>query len=123
MKTNKIIYWITTSLVGLGQTFAAYSYFTDPKVTEGFKHLGFPDYFRLELAAAKLIGVLVILLPFIPVRVKEWAYAGFGIVFVSATIAHIASGDPTGQVVAPLVMFALLIVSNIYLHKSKNHIS
>ncbi|MBY0426335.1 MAG: DoxX family protein [Cytophagales bacterium] len=119
MKTNKIIYWIATGLVGLGQTFAAFNYFTNPQIADAFKHLGFPDYFRIELGTAKVIGVLVLLLPFIPVRVKEWAYAGFGIVFISATIAHIASGDPVGQAIAPLVMLTFLIVSNIYLHKTK----
>jgi hypothetical protein len=120
MKSNKIIYWITTGLVGLAQSFAAFSYLTNPQITEGFKHLGFPEYFKFELAFAKIIGVLVLLIPQIPSRVKEWAYAGFGIVFVSASIAHAASGDATAQIITPIVLLAILITSNIYYHKLKH---
>jgi hypothetical protein len=53
----------------------------------------------------------------IPMRVKEWAYAGFGIVFISAPIAHYSSGDGMAMVVPPLVFMAVLILSNVYLHK------
>jgi len=34
-------------------------------------HLGFPDYFRIELAFAKTIGALVLIIPKIPIRIKE----------------------------------------------------
>ena len=117
MKANKIIYWITTGIVGAMMLFSAYSYYTNPQVADGFKHLGFPDYFRVELAIAKITGALILLIPFVPIRIKEWAYAGFGITFISAAIAHINSNDTTAMIITPLVMLAILIVSNIYLHK------
>jgi O-antigen/teichoic acid export membrane protein len=55
--------------------------------------MGFPSYFRIELCWAKLAGVLVLLLPMAPARMKEWAYAGFAITLVSAVIAHLSVGD------------------------------
>ena len=55
-------------------------------------HLGFPDYFRVELSWAKLLGVVLLLAP-VAARLKEWAYAGFAITLVSALIAHLAVGD------------------------------
>ena len=58
-----------------------------------FTHLGFPDYFRLELSWAKLLGVVDLLLAPVPVRLKEWAYAGFAITLGSALIAHLSVGD------------------------------
>jgi hypothetical protein len=119
MKKNKIIYWTTTGLIGLMMLFSGSQYFLNPKVVEGFTHFGFPDYFRIELGIAKLIGALVLLIPQIPTRVKEWAYAGFGIVFISASIAHYNNGDPIANVISPMVFLAILIVSNIYLHKVK----
>ena len=61
-------------------------------MAEAFAHLGFPDYFRVELALAKLFGVVLLLAP-VPARLKEWAYAGFAITLVSALIAHLAVGD------------------------------
>ena len=117
MKSVKIIYWTTTVLVGVMMLFSTYMYFTAPDVKQGFVHLGFPDYFRVQLAIAKLLGALALLLPFIPARVKEWAYAGFAINFISAFIAHIASGDPVGGSLFPLVLLAILAAS--YISKEK----
>lgn len=117
MKKDKIIYWVSTGVIGAMMLFSGYSYFTNPQIVEGFKHMGFPDFFRVELGIAKIIGALVLLIPQIPTKIKEWAYAGFIITFVSASIAHINAGDPTPNAITPLVMLAVLLVSNFYLSK------
>lgn len=114
MKKDKIIYWITTGLIGLMMLFSAYNYFTNPEMQAAFVHLGFPDYFRIELGTAKILGVVALLLPITPSRIKEWAYAGFGLVFISAAIAHFASGDPTAMFITPLVLLGVLAVSYVY---------
>ncbi|RYY35651.1 MAG: DoxX family protein [Sphingobacteriaceae bacterium] len=111
MKLLKIFYWITTAIVALIMIWSAYLYVTLPKVAEGFAHLGFPSYFRIELAVAKLLGGLALLIPAVPIRVKEWAYAGLGITFISAFIAHYASGDPGSVISGPVVFFILLTIS------------
>jgi hypothetical protein len=85
-------FWIATALFCLQIGFTAYAQLTLPVVAEAFAHLGFPGYFRVELALAKLLGVVVLLAP-VPARLKEWAYAGFAITLVSAMIAHLSVGD------------------------------
>ena len=85
-------YWIATSLFALQMGFTAYAQLRLPQVAEMFTHLGFPDYFRVELSWVKLAGILVLLLP-APARLKEWAYAGFAITLGSALIAHFSMGD------------------------------
>ena len=85
-------FWTVTALFCLQIGFTAYAQLTLPQVAEAFAHLGFPDYFRVELALAKLLGVVLLLAP-VPARLKEWAYAGFAITLVSALIAHLAVGD------------------------------
>ena len=117
MKKNNIIYWSATGLIALMMVFSAYSYITKPEIAAAFKHLGFPDYFRIELAIAKILGAIVLIIPQIPNRIKEWAYAGFGIIFLSATIAHISSGDPASIAAMPIIFFVVLVISNVYLHK------
>ncbi len=117
MKKNTVIYWVTTGIIAFMMVFSAYSYLAKPEIAAAFKHLGFPDYFRIELATAKILGALVLIIPQIPVKIKEWAYAGFGITFISATIAHISSGDPAPMFSMPLIFLVVLIVSNIYLYK------
>ena len=91
-KGVRIVFWVVTVLLCLQLGFTAYAQLSLPQVAAAFQHLGFPDYFRVELALAKLIGVIVLLVP-APARLKEWAYAGFAITLVSALIAHFAVGD------------------------------
>ena len=118
MKKNKIIFWTTTGIISVMMLFAAYNYLTNPDMEKAFIHLGFPQYFRIELAAAKILGVLALLLPIIPTSLKQFAYFGFAITFVSAFIAHASSGDPMNLVVMPLVFFALLVISYAYFQKT-----
>ncbi len=74
MKATRISYWILTGIVSLMMTYSGYAYLSDPKIAQAFIHLGYPGYFRVELGIAKLIGVVLLLLP-VPPRVKEWTYA------------------------------------------------
>jgi hypothetical protein len=87
-------FWIATALFALQMGFTAYAQLRLPQVAENFTRLGFPAYFRIELSWAKLAGLAALLVPIVPARVKEWAYAGFAITLVSALIAHLAVGDP-----------------------------
>jgi hypothetical protein len=85
-------FWVVTVLLCLQLGFTAYAQLTLPQVAKAFTHLGFPEYFRVELTWAKLLGVALLLAP-VPARLKEWAYAGFAFTLVSALIAHLAVGD------------------------------
>jgi len=85
-------FWIATALFCLQIGFTAYAQLALPQVAEAFARLGFPGYFRVELAWAKLVGIVLLLAP-VPARLKEWAYAGFAITLVSALIAHLAVGE------------------------------
>lgn len=60
MKAIKIIYWITTGLIVLGMLANVYNYFFNPALKVAFAHLGFPDWFRVELGTAKLLGAVVV---------------------------------------------------------------
>jgi hypothetical protein len=91
-KINAVLYWIVTALLCLQLTFTAYAQLRLPQVAAAFTHLGFPDYFRVELSWAKLLGVALLVAP-VPARLKEWVYAGIAIDLASAVIAHVAVGD------------------------------
>ena len=116
MKAIKITYWATTVIVAIMMVYSAYAYLTQDAMLQAFRHLGYPDYFRVELAYGKLIGAILLIAP-VSARIKEWVYAGFIITFVSAFIAHSASGDPVNYRVMPLVFLALLITSYLTYHK------
>jgi DoxX-like protein len=90
-----IAFWIVTALFALQIGFTAYAQLRLPQVAEAFARLGFPDYFRVELACAKILGVVLLFAP-VPARLKEWAYAGFAITLASALIAHLSIGEGPG---------------------------
>ncbi|MGE3759908.1 MAG: DoxX family protein [Pseudobdellovibrionaceae bacterium] len=109
-KMIKGLYWGATGLLSLMVLFSAFGYFTSEQMVAAFQHLGFPGYFRVELGIAKILGVIAILIPGKTI-LKEWAYAGFTITFVSAFIAHVSSGDPASVVIAPIIALILLTIS------------
>ena len=117
MKAMKITYWISTGLVVLMMLLSVYSYFFNPALKTAYAHIGFPDWFRVELGIAKLLGLLALGIPFVPARVKEWAYFGFFINFSSAFVAHYMVGDPVFNLAAPLVVLLVLVVSYITYRK------
>lgn len=115
-RAGTIVYWVVTALFCLWMAFTAYAQLKVPAVAEAFKALGFPGYFRVELSWAKFLGIAVLLFPF-PGRIKEWAYAGFAIVLVSAFTAHLSMGQGAAQWLWAPVAFVLLAVS--YLLRSR----
>ena len=115
MKSTKIIYWITTSIICL---FASSAIFMNSKMAiEGATHLGIPRWLGLEVSIGQLIGLLLLIIPAVPARLKEWAYVGFGILYITATVAHIAVGDPLNNTIMAIVFFILLLVSYTSFHK------
>ncbi|MBX9449951.1 MAG: DoxX family protein [Taibaiella sp.] len=52
---------------------------------------GFSRIFKIQLGTAKILGAVALLLPFVPKGFKQFAYAGFVINMMSATIAHAAT--------------------------------
>ncbi len=117
MKTNKIIYWVTSGIFSSFIFLTGISYFIDPKIVGIYKHLGFPDYFRIEIGIAKILGVCALIIPGIPKRIKEFTYAGFSIMLISGCIAHYKSGDPISSMIITAVCFILLVCSFIFWSK------
>ena len=95
LRALTVAYWIFTALFCLEMSFTAYyELLVLPQAAEAFTRLGFPaGYFRIELSWAKVLGVVVLIIPSVPARLKEWAYAGFAINLISALVAHLSIHD------------------------------
>ncbi len=129
-KRDTIIYWSTTGIVCCVMVFSIINFvfndhFPFPNGKEGaFVHLGLPNYFKIELTIAKILGVLALLIPNVPTKIKEFAYFGFGITLLSAGIAHFARGDAELSilfVIDPLIFLGILAVSYWYFIKRILH--
>jgi hypothetical protein len=115
MKTTKIIYWVTTSIICL---FASTAIFMNTEMAiKGAEHLGIPRYLGLEVSIGQLIGLVLLIIPAVPARYKEWAYVGFGIMYLTAVNAHISVGDPMGEAAMAVAFFGLLLTSYFSFHK------
>jgi hypothetical protein len=108
-KRNQILYWALTLLVLLPAAGSAIPelFMHGPRATvESYQSLGYPLYLMKILGFAKLLGAFVILTDRNR-RITEWAYAGFGILFLGATASHFLAGDPTHAPI-PLLFFVVL---------------
>ncbi len=83
----------------------------------GILGLGYPSYFIGMLTAYKILGSLALVIPRVPERIKEWAYAGFAFDFISASISIWAVAGFGWTVFFPMIFMAILAVSYIYRHK------
>ena len=112
-KAITIAYWIVTALFCLEMSFTAYyELLVLPQAAEAFARLGFAaGYFRVELSWAKVVGVLALLVPMVPARLKEWAYAGFAINLVSALIAHLSIHDRPAALAPSSITSVLWVLS------------
>src|ERR1700760_3867285 len=112
MEKRKLIwYWIITILLsfcifsgGLAQALQVQG------VVQGFKPLGYPNYFISIIGVWKVLGIIAILIPGFKL-LKEWAYAGLFFTMTGAVISHIASNDLHAQIIAPFVLAIFAVLS------------
>ncbi len=108
---GKLFFWVPTSLFALFMGFSGVLYLSGaPQIVAGFAHLGYPDYFRTFLGFAKVVGVVLLVLP-VGRELKQLAYAGFAFNLAAAIASHIAVGDAASAVLTPVLPAVLLVIS------------
>lgn len=110
-----MIYWISTALVCGFLSLSAWSYIFHQPTIIGIAELGFPNFFRIQLAILKLLAAIVILIPAAPLLAKDWAYAGTVLFLITAIVAHVAHNDSHFISVLNIALIALAITSSITL--------
>lgn len=117
MKKQKIVFWTATVLIALFEGVIPALTSQTELAKEGIRHLGYPEYFGAALVVFKILGVIILIVPKIPSRLKEWAYAGFTFNFIFAMISHAAVDGINAQTFFPLIVLFVLAISYIYYHK------
>ncbi|MCW3083459.1 MAG: hypothetical protein JWP12_825 [Bacteroidetes bacterium] len=121
-KTVKIIYWIATVLIALF-VLPGIFFLNSPMAVEGSRHLGVPEWLRLEVGIGHFIGALILIIPVFGKRIKEWAYVALGIEYISAIIAHLYVDGVTSEAFFALIIFVILLISYIFYHKMKDAVA
>lgn len=84
---------ITTGLFSLLMFGSGLALLTSrPQAVRALVLLGYPAYLPPLLGFAKIAGVLALVVPKIPPRVREWAYAGFAFDLIGAVYSHARGG-------------------------------
>ena len=123
MKKNKIIFWISTSIIFLWEGLMPLGtlLFAPEYANAGTKPLGYPDYFAYALIICKVLGATAIMIPKLPVKLREWAYAGLAFDLIFATYSHIVVDGNIGFIMLPVIIGIILAVSYIYKNKINSH--
>ena len=116
-KREQIVYWTSTGIIAGIMLWSALNFAFNPNMKGAFAHFGLPNWFRIELTTAKIFGVFALVTPRLPVLIKDFAYFGFAITLVSASVAHLSSGDPIWLPIAHSMFLSSLVVSYLYYHK------
>ncbi len=118
MKKTKIFFWVATIIIFLMEGVLPVLTSQTELARDGIRHLGYPAYFGNMLVVFKVAGALALMIPQVPARVKEWAYAGFAFDFIAAAVSHGATDGPGNfQTFFPLIFLVLLVISYISYHK------
>lgn len=116
-KKIKIIYWVTTIIIFLFEGIMPALTSQSEMAKEGIRHLGYPAYFGVALTVFKVAGSILLILPNVPAKVKEWTYAGFAFDFIFAAISNAAVDGFKPGLLLPVAFLGLLIAS--YLSRQK----
>lgn len=116
-KKFKIIYWATTIIIFLFEGVIPALTSQSEMAKEGIRHLGYPAYFGVALIVFKVIGSILLILPNVSSRIKEWTYAGFAFDFIFAAISNAAVDGFKPGLLLPVAFLGLLIAS--YLSRQK----
>jgi FtsH-binding integral membrane protein len=123
MKKNRIIFWITTSILFLWEGLMPLCtlLFMPQYINAGTKPLGYPDYFAYTLIIFKVLGATALMLPKLPGKLREWAYAGLTFNLIFAVISHVVVDKNIGYILMPMVVGIILAVSYFYNQKIQNN--
>jgi uncharacterized membrane protein YphA (DoxX/SURF4 family) len=116
-KSTVITYWAATIFIFLFEGVMPALTSQTELAKEGVRHLGYPDYFGVALVIFKIGGSILLVIPRLPKRVKEWVYAGFAFDFIFACISHWVVDGVGFQTLIPLILLAILAASYICYHK------
>jgi DoxX-like family len=117
MKRDNLIYWITTSVFFLFDGVMPAIFSQSEMSKTAMAHLGYPPYFLTFLTICKVAGALALIIPQVPPRVKEWAYAGFAFSLLAAAWSNVSTDGFNPSVALPFVALAILMVSHHFYHK------
>ncbi|MFC3196707.1 DoxX family protein [Parapedobacter deserti] len=110
-KSAKITYWVATIWLSLGMVSTGVVQLIQmEEEVQKMNELGYPSYLLTILGVWKILGVVAVLVPKLPL-VKEWAYAGFFFLMTGAIFTHLVAGGEAVEYFGTILLLVLTMVS------------
>ncbi|HEX4850691.1 MAG TPA: DoxX family protein, partial [Puia sp.] len=106
-------YWILTGYLAFESILAAiwdFNWLNKEYAINLMRHLGYPSYFLVIKGVCTLLAAPVFLLPGLRL-LKEWAYFGTFLIYISAIASHLAIGDGFRTLIAPIIFLSIAVGS------------
>ena len=105
-KTNNLVYWISTIIFSGLMLFSAVGGIKPSEQSIQIIHngLGYPVYFIQFISIAKILGVIIILIPGLG-RIKDWAYAGLFFDLAGAFYSGIAASTKFDPLILTMLIW------------------
>jgi DoxX-like family len=108
-----ILYWILTGYLAFESILSAtwdFNWLNKGYAIGLMQHLGFPNYFLIIKGICSMLAAPVFVLPGMRLM-KEWAYFGTFLIYISAITSHLAIGDSFRALIAPIIFLSIAIAS------------
>jgi len=119
-KTNNLVYWISTIIFAALMIFSALDGLNPTQQAIQLIHdsLGYPVYFIQFISIAKLLGVIIILIPGRS-RIKDWAYAGLFFDLAGAFYSGIAASGKFDPLILTMLIWIVPGILSYYFWRKK----
>lgn len=94
-------------LLGIGFLSFGYAKFTSPDMKEGFKHFGYPGWFRVFTGIVELIAAIFVLVGIWQLTLAAWGGFLIAATMIGAILTHIKIGDTLKGMMMPIILFIL----------------
>ena len=120
IKTNNIVYWISTIIFSALMIFSASNGLQPSQQAIQLIHegLGYPVYFIQFISIAKLLGAIIILIPGSG-RIKDWAYAGLFFDLAGAIYSGVAASGKFDPLMLTMLIWILPGILSYYFWQKK----
>ena len=112
-KARLVAYWILTAYLAFESILSAvwdFNWLNKGYAINLMQQLGYPSYFLILKGICTLLAAPVFVLPGMRL-LKEWAYFGTFLIYISAIVSHLAVRDSFKNLIPPIIFFAIAVAS------------
>lgn len=97
-------------ILGLGFLMFGFMKFGSKQMVEGFKHYGYPGWFRVFTGLAEVVSAVLVIAGIWNERLAAWGGLFIVVTMIGAVFTHIKIKDTVKQMMMPIILLILGLV-------------